>query len=146
MPEEHHDHLIDIKNGKVIEFQNDAIEELQKKIAKELGYKLVDHRLELYGIPVKRKNKTVKYKFDGNNRKLEKFRSLSTVKYVAKNVIYLKGWSNEKLPKKNSYKFKNNINFKFKNYLVKVVREPDPLVLKSKELRFKSFLSLIHIK
>ena len=55
VPAEHHDHLIDIKNGKVIEFQNDTIEELQKKIAKELGYKLVDHRLELYGIPVKSK-------------------------------------------------------------------------------------------
>ena len=40
--EEHHDHLIDIKNGKVIEFQNNAIEELQKKVAEELGYKLVD--------------------------------------------------------------------------------------------------------
>ena len=50
VPEEHHDHLIDIKNGKVIEFQNNAIEELQKKV-EELGYKLVDHRLELYGIP-----------------------------------------------------------------------------------------------
>ena len=54
VPEEHHDHLIDIKNGKVIEFQNNAIEELQK-VAEELGYKLVDHRLELYGIPVKSK-------------------------------------------------------------------------------------------
>ena len=54
VPQEHHDHLIDIKSGKVIEFQNEEIEELQKKIAKELGYKLVDHRLELYGIPVKK--------------------------------------------------------------------------------------------
>ena len=53
--EEHHDHLIDIKSGKVIEFQNDAIEELQKKVAEQLGYKLVDHRLELYGVPSKRK-------------------------------------------------------------------------------------------
>ena len=48
VPEEHHDHLIDVKNDKVIEFQNDDIEKLQKKVAKELGYKLVDHRLELY--------------------------------------------------------------------------------------------------
>ena len=55
VPEEHHDHLIDIRNGKVIEFQNNIIEELQKKIAEELGYKLVDHRLELYGIPIKDK-------------------------------------------------------------------------------------------
>ena len=93
---------------------------------------------------LKVRNKTVKYK--AYNRKLEKFRSmLSTVKYVAKNVIYLKGWSNEKFEKKESYlNFKNNINFKFKNYLVKVVREPDPLVLKSKELRFKSFFKNTH--
>ena len=55
MPEEHHDHLIDIKSGKVVEFQNEAIEELQRKIAEELGYKLVDHRLELYGVPDKAK-------------------------------------------------------------------------------------------
>ena len=53
--EEHHDHLIDVKNDKVIEFQNDEIEKLQKKVAEELGYKLVDHRLELYAIPIKRK-------------------------------------------------------------------------------------------
>ena len=53
--EEHHDHLIDIKSGKVIEFQNDEIEELQKKVAEQLGYKLVDHRLELYGVPIKSK-------------------------------------------------------------------------------------------
>ena len=55
VPEEHHDHLIDIKSGKVIEFQNDEIEKLQKKAAEKLGYKLVDHRLELYGIPIKSK-------------------------------------------------------------------------------------------
>lgn len=48
--EEHHDHLIDLQTGKVIEFQNSEIEELQKKIAERLGYRLVDHRLELYGI------------------------------------------------------------------------------------------------
>jgi Fur family ferric uptake transcriptional regulator len=51
MPESHHDHLIDLRSGKVIEFSNQAIEALQKKIAKELGYELVDHRLELYCIP-----------------------------------------------------------------------------------------------
>jgi Fur family ferric uptake transcriptional regulator len=50
--EEHHDHLIDLKSGKVIEFNNDEIERLQKEIAKKLGYKLVDHRLELYAIPL----------------------------------------------------------------------------------------------
>jgi len=53
IPDEHHDHLIDVRNGKVIEFVNNEIEELQKKIADELGYILVDHRLELYGVPKK---------------------------------------------------------------------------------------------
>lgn len=48
----HHDHLIDTKSGKVIEFQNDEIERLQEKVARELGYRLVDHRLELYGVPL----------------------------------------------------------------------------------------------
>lgn len=51
-PEEHHDHLIDLRTGKVVEFSNQAIEELQNRIARELGYKLVDHRLELYGVPL----------------------------------------------------------------------------------------------
>ena len=46
---EHHDHLIDINTGEIIEFVNNDIEKLQKKVAEELGYKLVDHRLELYG-------------------------------------------------------------------------------------------------
>ena len=55
VPEEHHDHLIDVRNGKVIEFQNDEIENLQKRVAQQLGYELVDHRLELYGIPIKDK-------------------------------------------------------------------------------------------
>ncbi len=53
--DEHHDHLIDVRSGKVIEFQNTDIEELQKKVAKELGYDLIDHRLELYGVPSKDK-------------------------------------------------------------------------------------------
>lgn len=51
MPDEHHDHLIDVQSGKVIEFQNDEIEALQRKIAEEHGYRLVDHRLELYVVP-----------------------------------------------------------------------------------------------
>lgn len=50
--EEHHDHLIDIKTGKVIEFHNAQIERLQEEIAKTLGYRLVDHRLELYCVPI----------------------------------------------------------------------------------------------
>ncbi len=50
--DEHHDHLIDIKSGKVIEFANAEIEELQRRVARELGYLLVDHRLELYATPL----------------------------------------------------------------------------------------------
>lgn len=56
LPEEHHDHLIDLKNGKVVEFSNAEIEALKTRIAKELGYKLVDHRLELYGMPLDESN------------------------------------------------------------------------------------------
>lgn len=52
VPENHHDHLIDLKSGNVIEFANPEIEALQEKIAREHGYKLVDHRLELYGVPL----------------------------------------------------------------------------------------------
>ena len=48
--EGHHDHLIDIKSGEIIEFVDNQIEELQKKVAEKYGYKLVDHKLELYGI------------------------------------------------------------------------------------------------
>ena len=55
--DEHHDHLIDLKSGKVIEFANDEIERLQREIAKKLGYKLVDHRLELYAVPINSSNK-----------------------------------------------------------------------------------------
>lgn len=50
--ESHHDHLIDLKNGKVIEFVDAEIEALQEAIARKLGYRLVDHRLELYGVPI----------------------------------------------------------------------------------------------
>lgn len=52
-PEEHHDHLINVKTGEVIEFLNAEIEALQVRIAREHGFKLVDHRLELYGVPLK---------------------------------------------------------------------------------------------
>jgi Fur family transcriptional regulator, ferric uptake regulator len=52
VPEEHHDHLIDVQTGEVIEFQNEAIEALQRRVAEELGYRLVDHRLELYGVRI----------------------------------------------------------------------------------------------
>jgi Fur family ferric uptake transcriptional regulator len=51
--DEHHDHLIDLKSGEVVEFVNEEIERLQEAIARKLGYKLVDHRLELYGVPLK---------------------------------------------------------------------------------------------
>jgi len=53
LPDEHHDHLIDVKSGDVIEFHNEEIERLQEEIARQHGYKLVDHRLELYGVPLK---------------------------------------------------------------------------------------------
>jgi len=53
MSESHHDHLIDIKTGEIIEFVNDEIENLQKKVADKYGYDLVDHKLELYGVKKK---------------------------------------------------------------------------------------------
>jgi len=52
--EEHHDHLIDINSGEITEFVNEEIEKLQKQVAEKLGYKLVDHRLELYGSKIKK--------------------------------------------------------------------------------------------
>ena len=51
---EHHDHLIDINTGEIIEFVNEDIEKLQKQVAEKFGYKLVDHRLELYGSKIKK--------------------------------------------------------------------------------------------
>ena len=51
-PSEHHDHLIDIQSGKVVEFHNDEIEDLQRRIAEKAGYRLVGHRLELFGVPL----------------------------------------------------------------------------------------------
>ena len=51
VPDAHHDHLIDLQTGQVIEFRNEDIERLQRVIAEELGFELVDHRLELYGVP-----------------------------------------------------------------------------------------------
>jgi len=53
-PDVHHDHLIDISTGEILEFVDDEIEKLQKKAAQKLGYKLVDHRLELYGTKIKK--------------------------------------------------------------------------------------------
>ena len=53
-PEAHHDHLIDINTGEITEFVNEDIEKLQKQVAEKLGYKLVDHRLELYGSKIKK--------------------------------------------------------------------------------------------
>jgi Fur family ferric uptake transcriptional regulator len=52
MPDVHHDHLIDMRSGRVIEFVDEDIEKLQHAIAKRLGFRLIDHRLELYGVPV----------------------------------------------------------------------------------------------
>jgi Fur family ferric uptake transcriptional regulator len=51
MPSDHHDHLIDLQSGRVIEFRNEEIETLQRAVADQLGYDLVGHRLELYAIP-----------------------------------------------------------------------------------------------
>ena len=53
-PDEHHDHLIDINSGEIIEFVDKDIEILQNKVAEKLGYKLVDHKLELYGSKIKK--------------------------------------------------------------------------------------------
>ena len=53
-PKEHHDHLIDVNTGEITEFVNADIEKLQKQVAEKLGYKLVDHRLELYGSKIKK--------------------------------------------------------------------------------------------
>ena len=53
-PDEHHDHLIDINTGEIVEFVDKEIEKLQNEVAKKLGYKLVDHKLELYGSKIKK--------------------------------------------------------------------------------------------
>ncbi|MGH6880242.1 MULTISPECIES: Fur family transcriptional regulator [Hypericibacter] len=52
VPEHHHDHLIDVQSGRVIEFNNEEIEKLQHAVAEKLGYRLIGHRLELYGVPL----------------------------------------------------------------------------------------------
>ncbi len=52
MPDEHHDHLIDVNSGRVIEFHSNEIEALQREIARRYGFKLIGHRLELYGVPL----------------------------------------------------------------------------------------------
>jgi Fur family ferric uptake transcriptional regulator len=57
MPDSHHDHLINLRTGEVIEFQSEDIERLQAEIARRLGYRLVDHRLELYAVPLEDKSK-----------------------------------------------------------------------------------------
>ena len=54
LTEQHHDHLIDINSGEIVEFVDEDIEELQKKVAQKLGYKLVDHKLELYAQKIKK--------------------------------------------------------------------------------------------
>ena len=53
VPDEHHDHLIDLRTGKVVEFRDEEIERLQAEIARRLGFRLVDHRMELYAVPLK---------------------------------------------------------------------------------------------
>lgn len=56
LPDAHHDHLIDVRSGTVIEFRNEEIEALQERIARELGYQIIDHRLELYAVPLDKKD------------------------------------------------------------------------------------------
>lgn len=56
-PEAHHDHLIDVETGKVVEFVDPELEALQRQIAEKLGYRLVDHRMELYGVRLDRQDK-----------------------------------------------------------------------------------------
>jgi len=68
-PEEHHDHLVDVSSGGVIEFRNEEIERLQKKVAEDLGYELVGHRLELYGRPKRRGGRTSARKKAGGREK-----------------------------------------------------------------------------
>lgn len=58
--DDHHDHLIDIRTGEVIEFFDEKLEQLQEEIAARLGYKLVDHRMELYGVPLENADKNPK--------------------------------------------------------------------------------------
>jgi len=53
-PRVHHDHLIDVESGQVIEFSNEEIERLQERVARDLGFKLVGHRLQLFGVPLRR--------------------------------------------------------------------------------------------
>jgi Fur family transcriptional regulator, ferric uptake regulator len=56
-PPQHHDHLIDVRTGRVIEFRNEEIERLQERVARDLGFELVGHKLELYGVPITGKKK-----------------------------------------------------------------------------------------
>lgn len=57
-PQEHHDHLIDVENGRVIEFKEEEIELLQRRVAERLGYRLVGHRLELFAVPLRKPGAT----------------------------------------------------------------------------------------
>ena len=67
MPDSHHDHLINLRDGTVIEFTSEAIEALQSEIARKLGYKLVDHRLELYCVPLDEKDRAENERDDTSN-------------------------------------------------------------------------------
>jgi len=66
-PEVHHDHLIDIQSGRVIEFRDEQIEQLQRKVAEKLGYRLVDHRLELYAVPIEETSSKSKQPTESGN-------------------------------------------------------------------------------
>ena len=79
IPEEHHDHLIDLRSGQVVEFRDDEIEKLQQAIAERLGFRLVDHRLELYGVPLDKPDKD-------EGRELRSARCASSAASAARNI------------------------------------------------------------
>ena len=79
MNEGHHDHLIDVKSGEIIEFVDEEIEKLQKKVAEKYGYKLVDHKLELYGI---KKNPNIWNKKFLSKHSAAKWMSMTQTEYM----------------------------------------------------------------
>ena len=79
------------------EFRNTLVDAMQKQVAKEMGYKLIDYRLELYAVPIEDKDQKNK-EDQRNSLKIDKLKSMfDKVKFVAKNVIYVKKWSENTL-------------------------------------------------
>ena len=80
--EKNHHHLIDVRSGKVSEFRNTLVDAMQKQVAKEMGYKLIDYRLELYAVPIEDKDQKIK---KINEIKIDKLKSMfDKVKFVKK--------------------------------------------------------------